>query len=301
MKNKDTVLIIYPGGGYGTFFEWCLTYFSGELESNSSPLISATGSAHNFWGHPLNLEVLPGRNLKSLTTDEYLDSDINFTFARSHGKANEYVAQSYVDKYGSAFKHIIELRPDSSVMLEVLLNLLYKIPNEISNNIINEAYNLSLITKDDQIWEMREKLSFYLRVKYRLSDLEINHLTAPNVITVPISQLHTQFKNCILKVFDSIGISISPTRKLEMDAIFANWANIQLFLNIHQRCQKFVGATIAGENYSWPELSKLPLNIFIEAYIQMLLRDLHGFEIECYNLNVFPTNAKDLKELLINV
>jgi hypothetical protein len=301
MKNKNTVLIIYPGGGYGTFFEWCLTYFSGELESYSSPLIAATGSAHNFWGHPLNLEVLPGRNLKSLTIDEYLDSDLNFTFARSHGQTNEYDAQSYVDKYGSAFKHIIELRPDHSVMLEIFLNLLHKIPCEFSNNIIKEAYDLSSITDNDKTWEIREKLSFHLRGRYLWSDSEINHLTAPNIITIPISQLSTQFKNCILKVFDSAGIGVSPTRKLEMDTIFDDWANNQLFLNIHQRCQKFVSAVIAGENYSWPELTKLPLNIFIEAYIQMLLRDLHGFEIKCYNLDVFPTSAKDLKELLINV
>ena len=301
MKNKDTVLILYPGGGYGTFFEWCLTYFSGELEDNSSPIISATGSAHKFWGHPLNLEVLPGRNLKSLTIDEYLDSDINFTFARSHGKANEYLSQSFVDQYGSAFKHIIELRPDSSVMLEILLNLLHKIPRELSNKFIKEIYDLKSVTDNDKTWEIREKLSFYFRVKYRRSDLDINHLTAPNVITIPISQLSTQFKNCILKVFDSTGISVSPTRKLEMDAVFADWANHQLFLNIHQKCQKFVNAVITGKNYRWPELTNLPLNIFIEAYIQMLLRDLHGFEIKCYNLDVFPTSAKDLKELLINV
>lgn len=300
MKNKDTVLIIYPGGGYGTFFEWCLTYFSGELKSDTYPLIPATGSAHKFWGHPLNLEVLPGRHAKSLTIDEYLNSDDNFTFARSHGSKNGYFSQGYVDKYGSAFKYIVELRPDNTVVLEIFLNLLHKIPYEFSNKIIKEAYDLSSITDNDKTWEIREKLSFYLRGSYLYISSKENHISASNVITIPISQLHSEFKNCILKVFDSIGISVSLNRESEMDAILADWASNQIFLNIDQQCQNFVNAVVAGENYSWPELSKLPLNIFIEAYIQMLLRDLHGFEIKCYNLDVFPTSAKDLKELLIN-
>lgn len=300
MKNKDTILIIYPTGGYGTFFEWCLTYFSGELIFDSSPIISETGSAHNFWGNPLDFPSFPKRNLKSLTMEEYLNSDLNFTFARSH--ANFFTGlQDYVNRYGPAFKHIIELRPDHTVILEIMLNLFHKIVREDAKNQLDFEYKLSSITDDDNIWEVREKLSFHLRGRYLHIDLPEHHVVAPNVITIPISQFCTQSKNCILKVFDSVGMPIDPERKLKIDDILADWENNQIFLNIDQKCHDFVDAVIAGKDYSWPELNKLPYNIFIEAYIQMLLRDLHGFEIKCYNLDVFPTNAKDLKELLINV
>jgi hypothetical protein len=299
MKNKDTALIIYPGGGYGTFFEWCLTYFSGELESNSSPLISATGSAHKFWGHPLDFSNPTGHHLECLTVDQYLNSDSNFTFARSHARADVNSAQVYVDKYGNAFKHIIEPRPDNTVMLEIFLNLLHKV--SFANDIVDKIYNASSITSNDDKWEVREKLSFYLRSRYLHLDSERRHFTAPNVITIPIARLHNQFKSCIQEVFDSIGIKGDPSREHEMDTVLADWASNQKFLNIDSLCQQFVKAAISGEEYSWPRLATLPLNIFIESYIQMLLRDLHGLEIRCYNLNVFPTNAKNLKELLINV
>lgn len=95
-------------------------------------------------------------------------------------------------------------------------------------------------------------------------------------------------------------LSIDNWRKyLDSDnfsEIYEQWLAIQKHKDTDKIVQSIVNSTVNGIDYAWA-----PLNIVNEAVVQMQLRDLHSLDLKCYNLDVFPTNTKDLKELLINV
>jgi hypothetical protein len=295
MKNKDTVLIIYPGGGYGTFFEWCLSYFSGELTSSESPLVAGTGSAHNFVGNPLDFpkDLWPGSVF--LTVEEYLSSDFTYTFVRSHGEDGNGTVQKYVDRYGHYFKKIIHLRHENKIALEVLSNSIYKIKKI---NVADFWYDNAKVVSSDAIWEIREKLSFVMEGRYKHHDKEWTDFVAPNVIDVPIAKLGTDFEQVLENVFSELGLIFDPTRKKEMPEHLSTWRTSQQFLHIDQKCSQIINSTVNNRYHDW---SHIHLDIFAEAYIQMQFRLLHKLQLKCYNLNVFPTNTKDLKELLLDV
>jgi len=300
MTIKDTTLIIYPTGGYGTYFEWCLSYFTGLLKDSDSPLMKSTGSAHKFWGNPLDFpKDILGAVQPCPSVDEYLDSENNYVFARTHARVNLGSAQLYVDKYGDYFKHIIHLRHSKHVILEVLLNRLHKVFD--SKKAVDDFYKQANVLPTDAIWEAREKISFTISGLYNHYDSERGDFTAKHAIDIPIERLKDEFRQVITEVVNTIGLELDPIREQELDSVLKEWKHSQKFLGIDQMCLQFVNAAIKGEDFDWDDLPHYPSNIVIEAYIQMLLRDLHRYEIRCYNLDVFPTNTKDLKELLINV
>jgi hypothetical protein len=59
-----------------------------------------------------------------------------------------------------------------------------------------------------------------------------------------------------------------------------------------------VNSVIDNTIMHWEHLN---LTLVDESWIQMILRDSHGLDLQCYNLNAFPKNTSDLKKLLINV
>ena len=294
MKNKDTVLIIYPPGGYGTFFEWCLSYFSGELESNDSPLDKDAGSARNFDGNRLDFPKHLQQGTEFLTTAEYLNSDLNYKFVRSHGEHDLAPVQQYINQYGSYFKKIIHLRHDNLVMLEILSNMIHKIKKV---DIAATWYKRANVTDSDAIWEIREKLTFLIEGRYSHYDTHLNFI-APNVLDIPVGSLGNNFEQVIEDVFVKLNLKFDPIRKQQLSTRLAEWRDSQPYLHIDRKCTEIVNATVNDRYYDW---SHIQLDIFAEAYIQMQLRLLHKLQLKCYNLNVFPTNTKDLKELLFDV
>jgi hypothetical protein len=62
-------------------------------------------------------------------------------------------------------------------------------------------------------------------------------------------------------------------------------------------CNQIVNSTVNNINFSWQaEYLSLPS----ESWIQWKLREL-GFELACNNLNRFPTNNIDLKQLIYKI
>lgn len=287
MNNKDTVLIIYSAGSYGTFIEWCLSYFSGDIEF-SDPFVKSTGSAHSFIGHPLDFDKKLHAKVNSLDTEEYLNSNLSFKFARTHGRESESDSMdSYLEKYTKYFKKVIFITFSNELLLLRIQNIIDKIknPEQFTNQMLKN------FDKGD-IWEKREAISFWFdgAVMYpklwnsRCKDtfIELNLL---DFVSDPMREINT--------VLNEIGMENMHPDDTE---VFTHWRNLQKHINKDKVSCKIINSVVADEFYDW---STENLNIYDEAYIQSSLRTKHGIALKCFELNEFPTNTTELRKLLI--
>lgn len=290
MNKKDTVLIVYPIGAYGTFLEWCLNYFSGKLINDDLPFKS-NGSSHKFKGFPLDF---PG----SITTNDYLSSDITYDIARTHwldtpGSRNN--VSTYINSYKDYFKFVIKIHADQDYNLLVLHNILTKVNFEGKNDFIKTLNEVSHIYDYDAVWIKREKLS--LIIQYLHSYWNYYETDSANQLTITVSDLITNLKETLKLIFDRLNFKFDPDRLAKIDWVIEHWLALQKYKDIDKLCRNIIESTLNNINYAW---SKENLTIYDEAYIQMCLRTLHNTELRCYNLNEFPTDSIDLRKILIH-
>lgn len=287
MNKKDTILIVYPGGAYGTFLEWCLSYFSGMLDDESMPFNFDTGSCHEFEGHPLDFP-------NTISSEEYFSSDLIYPVARSHGNTNFSVhIKDYVERYKDYAGYVINIVPDDQCRLLTFHNAIHKIKD--LEYFTKNIENLCELSAADTHWERREKISF--KIKY-FQNYSWYYGTGPNQLTITVYDIVYNLKNCLTSIFDKTKLSFDANRINKFDVIEQQWLGLQKFKHLDQLCHSIAKATATDNDLDWSDKN---LSVYDEAYVQMLLRDLHKFDLKCYNLNEFPTNSHDLRKLLINV
>jgi hypothetical protein len=296
MNNKrKTIPILFNGGAYGSFIEWCLLYFSGQTDTIDPT--GMNGSSHNFAGrHLMNMDGW--RNYLS-------DQTVSVSpLVRFHPK---------VTKQESAISNILEVSnsTDRTILLyagydSLLLNInnkfekiweegwLTKTEHDFKYNLKSWGrYNLTDMTR----WELREFLSFFI-IPQHLSESEMDSIlgySSPNVIKVDVRDIINNFKKTITLLLEWCQFEI---KRYDFDRVFAMWIEKQVHIHKDQLVIDIVQSILSNNNINW---SHARLTIVDESIIQMRLRDLYNLDLRCYNLNVFPTNTKDLKELLIDV
>ena len=287
---KDTIIVAYPPGAYGTFLEWCLTYFTGQLPAGeqSWPFVDATGSAHKFRGNhikqPLKaFQVNEGFN----TTAMYLQSDKSVAFARTH--ADGYAMQEYINTYYNNIKQFVYIRPGPSTLLLMLNNALDKIPN-------NRFIDLSTkhVQAGSDRWEIRESISFwfneyptYLRAFYSVNE---------NCIIVELEDLITNLEQVLDRLINELRLEWSLLHRDTIGELTNTWLRLQKHIHKDFVCRQIITNILGNTKYDWADQK---LTMYDEAFVQWALRDLHGLAMKCYNVDVFPTNTTDLRNLLI--
>lgn len=293
-KNKrSTVPIIFNAGGYGTFVEWCLNYFSGESVV-ASPF-NQSGSSHGFAGHHL-MDINGWRS--------YLQSDQYFKLARLHPKIQE---------TDDIEKNIIEMSSsvDTAIVLyssaeSLLLNLNNKFDKLWDHGWLehNKSFFLKNLEKwgaksldKMEPWEIREFLSFFIVKQHEAESGAsiIQNLKSDNIVKIEVRALVGQFESTIKKLLKASNL---PCVRDDFDEVYLKWVATQKHVNKDFIVERIINSVLNESYYDWLEDD---LTIVDESIIQMRLRDLHHLEIKCYNLNVFPTNTNDLRKLLINV
>ena len=114
---KDTVVIAFNGGAYGTYLEWCLTTLVNG-QKVQDPLTNV-GNSHIFKGnHLLNINGW----------QEYLASDCYHQFVRLHPKVKQEDSLSdNLYKIANDAQSIVYLYPDKDRLLLVVNNFFYKV------------------------------------------------------------------------------------------------------------------------------------------------------------------------------
>jgi len=295
MTEKTTV-IAFHGGCYGTYLEWCLSTLTSS-EDIQTPF-NSNGNSHKFLGH--HLGCIQGWRI-------YRNKPQHYQFVRLHPKTEvDHCIQTNLREIAEQADKIIYLCPDKSTLLLCLNNHFYKIwDNWFSQSLgitsdINKIYNNWPVTADtpvDQIstWILREFCSFYLTPMWLdqigWNDVPCNH---PKVMIVTVGQLLRDFETTLTKIQNFCDLNfIKPISEL----LLYHEQNLQLqkYLNHDQLCNHIIKSTIENFDFSWS-----PLSLPSESWIQWQLRNL-GYEIRCNELDTFPTNSLQLKELLYSV
>ena len=288
---KDTIVIAYPPGAYGTFLEWCFNYFTGQLPvgQQSYPFIAATGSAHRFKGNHFKRSQKPFDNELWLSDiDTYISSSHTVQFARTH--ADYYDMQEYINLYHGNVKKFLYIRPSRDRLLLILNNIMNKIPK----NRLKEQSHVH--TKEGMdTWEIRESISFWFNDHLVYADkyYKVND----NCLIIELNNLLFNLESTLDKIFDQLGLKWSTEHRADINNIIDQWLDLQMHINKDVLCQRIIDSVLSNEDFEWSDQN---LSIYDEAYIQWALRDLHGHSLRCYNLNVFPTNTKKLRYFLIN-
>jgi hypothetical protein len=309
MELKDTIPIIFNSGAYGTYLEWCLFTLTSDNDV-VNPLLE-DGSSHQYKGqHLLNIS-----GWKS-----YVDLSNPSKFVRFHPKTLQTESiKSNLELVLSTVEKIIFLYPDSDSTLLNINNTFSKIgkkwwprPGSGPRNsqidqeyqiIANKLYNnwpANPETEFDDIpnWIKREFLSLYLMPMWfdQVEWFFPNMWTHNNCQVVLIKDLLYNFENTLQSLKEFLKLSFTkeiaqllPTHK----KMLADQQNI----GQDALCNQIVNSTVNNINFSWQaEYLSLPS----ESWIQWKLREL-GFELACNNLNRFPTNNIDLKQLIYKI
>jgi hypothetical protein len=302
-QHNNTVLLVYPPGGYGTFVEWLLTYFSGKLLDSSLPFTS-NGSSHRFIGNQLDFYIEKEKfsNYTPITTEEYLSREIVYPFARTHGQIADlaYDIKSYINSVIHAVDKIVLLTVPKDARLLVLGNSITKCRityKGFANQVVNEFKDQFQVTNTVNVphWQLREMMSYWH--ERRLDELHFNRYSEINdskIINISIKNLVNNFEDTVIYLCNNLDIPVYDVDQLS--TIRQHWLPLQKFVDSDKVCQEIINSVLDDTEYHWR-----PLHIIEEAFVQWQLRDLHHMDLLCYNLNEFPLSTRDLKKVLINV
>jgi len=292
-SKKNTIPIIFQAGVYGTFVEWCLNYFSGE-DVVLDP-IKFHGNSHGFVGyHLLNIDGWR----------DYVNSNKNFKFVRFHPKIkeNDSVIETVKEVLLSVDKAVILYHKDSLTLLAInnkfdkIWEEGYLVHNKDKFNNPYVNWNKSDL-EEMETWEIREFLSMNI-FKQHESESEnklIEKYQNKNIKKVNIKDLFENFENTIKDLL--LWSNLDLVRN-DFNQVYNRWISKQEHKYKDEIARKIINSILETQYYDW---SNQKLSVVDEAFIQMSLRDLHNLDLRCYNLNVFPTNTKDLKDLLFDV
>lgn len=292
-----TTAIAFNGGAYGTYLEWCLTTLSSD--NNIVPPFSSIGNSHNFKGHQL-LNINGWRTFKA--------SNSIFQFVRLHPKTlHDESLSDNMNYLCNTADSVVYLYPDKESVVLSLNNFTYKIWNDwwgdsFSSAVdVNKIYDNWPVSKDTPIsnipnWIKREFLSFYL-VPAWFAQVEWNHLDTwqhPKCCVVTVTQLLHDFENTIYRIQEHCKLQFKK-EIADLAPFHQQNLGLQKYINQDQICNQIISAVVDNQLFEWDEIT-----LTSESWIQWQLRNL-GYEVRCNELDTFPTNSVQLRELLYSV
>jgi hypothetical protein len=296
---KDTNVIVYPAGAYGTYLEWALTTLTTPrpISDPGRP----NGNSHNFLGNHLS---------RIENWREYLTESKTFSFSRLHPKIfeNDSVINN-VNEISQNARRVINLYPDNDTYLLVIHNYLYKIWNNFWDGGLkyvkkDDVYNNWPVDKSvplDQLprWIQREYFSYNVfpsweaQVEWFLPD---SYSGNTNCQYLFVNDLLSDFAGSMARL--EKFLEVTYVRPID-DLLPYHSANLSRQKHMTQQslAEAIIDAATNQKELAWESDA---LTIFTEAWIQNQLR-ARGFELKCHDLDIFPTNSLQLHDLLYQI
>jgi len=291
-----TVPVIFHGGAYGTYVEWCLTTLCSDQPIQAP--FTVLGNSHGFSGHHV------ARTCEEWT--RYVESKKYHEFVRVEPKIYEtQSAVEFLDQVMGSVDRALLLYPDPQSIVLNLNNVYYKTFEDFwqyyfESNPDGEQYVLQnwpvpvdTNINDIAVWIKREWLSLWF-VPWWLDMLEWylpDRWKSDHCQLILLHDLLYNFESTMQRLVDFLQLKIQrPVQEL----VPYHKQNLQLqkYLGQDQICNAVVDCTLQSKYYEWA-----PLPLPSEAWVQWRLRTL-GWEIQCDGLDTFPTNSVQLKELI---
>ena len=294
-----TIAIAFNGGAYGTYLEWVLTTLTNDLVIQ--PPFQDNGGSHKFSGNTLHY-------INAIEWELYTKNPKRPAFVKLHPKTLS--SESLFDNLKKILHYadkLLYIYPDKGSVLLNINNNYEKIKGDWwehkrRNDVtfINNLYSKweidpALPLASIPIWIKREFLSYNMmpswfdEVEWHCPD-EWQHTRSKTIL---IKDLLFNFEKTILDIqqFCHLDFKKSIT---EMIPYHNTMLSLQKNINQDQLCSDIVKTTVNNIPFDWSE-EHLPLPS--QAWIQWQLRNL-GHEMQCADIDIFPTNSVQLKKLL---
>ena len=274
--------IAYPGGCYGKFIGWTLKWLDGQYADSDRPF-TYRNTSHG-WNAPWKNDI-----------EEAIANPVQGCLVHPIQNPEDTFNKS-VNKLLKVYDKVIAPYADRSDFAWHLNNKQKKIYKEgwINRNL--PTFVDLAQWGDNQPWQIREFLSINL-LDTNISETGYNELTKlknDKVLPLQINMLRDDFVNTFKVICD--WLCIEPKRsddaitKLEQD-----WLKNEPFLYKDKLIDTLVDAIINGKDKTMADCSFID-----EIEIQRRLR-VKGYEIECHNLNTWPSTTLALRELIHEV
>jgi len=148
----------------------------------------------------------------------------------------------------------------------------------------------SKLWSEADIWEQRESFSIFY--PNNINECIVKNPNIPNLLVLYNTDILFNLEKTFFKLIDFL--ELTPRLKNFKEFIQEWQIKQQYIVDEFYLIEKIIAATVLNEEFDW---SNHRLCLKSEAIIQYRLRQ-QGYEIKCWNLNTFPTNTKDLINLL---
>ena len=302
MKNGKKIYIIYHSGSYGSWIRWLIDY-SNDLGHRTKfipldPLL-ADGSSHNL---VRNSTEHPGGLTNTLKTlDEEVDEDCGYRIYRTIPiidqsiKIDEFLETLAKNK--NPQDKIIYIDVDGKHNKELtFLNNGYKaelnksFEDAVSHKITQWSADKSSFFELEK-WQQRELISYWY--EEMIISLTESPSKKHDALIIPLSHVYNMESVALAKMLvDYCELPFRNGISEHLCQIHGKMMSLQKAPQVLKAIYDVISAIINGQNIDIQDLS-----LFGEAMVQKKLRD-HGKEIQCYGLNVFPSNTNDLLSLI---
>lgn len=277
--------ITFPGGAYGNFVSWTLEWMQGNFPADYRPF-TAQKNSHNWSSNQVS------------TVDQACTNVRNNTILHPIQDSSTRIVDSY-DKLFNHYDKIVALHPAKDDFIWHMNNKLTKIYKSGWIAARMAANHDALLSEGlanwqgNEHWETREHLSFYLWDQHiaevRFNDVE--SYSNPRFKKIEINMIRDQFVDTFMALADWLEIEVVRSIA-DIELLQKDWLKNEPNLHKDKLIKDLTSAIINDKFMEMKDLS-----IFDEAIIQRNLR-LEGYEIECFELNTWPTDTIKLRELI---
>jgi hypothetical protein len=294
---KNTLIIAYNVGAYGTYLEWALNSLLSD-QSLQLPFTTKGNSHASKLGHHL---------VYMTNFQQYIASDLDFVTARLHPKTEKnHSLKKNLEYILDRVPRLILLYPDRCHEFMCICNYMTKISSGnpyqdamayVDPGDIYQNYDVAPGTDLQNIpaWIQREHMSFNLfdswrdQVEWYFPD-QWQHDRAMIITT---KDLFDNFETTLVHIRNFWGQNYKKNIS-EILTAHSEMIKLQPHLGKDQFCAEIVNSII---NPDQPIVEFGIIDMVGQAWIQHQLR-INGYELKCHDMNDFPTNTAQLRSLI---
>ena len=146
---------------------------------------------------------------------------------------------------------------------------------------------------DGQIpnWILREFISNWIIECFNHGYSIDRYQSIPHKISITTQDIVLNILNTVLGICKVLGLTVNIDHSIILDNHF-KFVGLQKHHQSQLRCEQWCNDIIEEKDSLSPCIT-----ILDEAYVQYYLRT-QGFEIQCFELNAFPTTSMELKKIM---